>query len=279
MTFKKSLFDKINNAISPAIRKLQDLHIDLLGTKTTLLRISSSYNNLMEDESYTLQQQVIANAIIEYPFQDIEIFAQKDQASSLEVDSFSILDILPIRVIVPIESSNNSGITTVNFDENDLIVDVFYDHDDNKIPVILQSPVLKGTFKGKHIIQKTYEANLYRGILEDDIQTIVDDYISNLGVPVISSSSPSNGDSGVVVTTDISIVFNVSMSQNSVEDNITVSPDFDYTTSWDDDSTTITINPSADLSSGIAHTIQIAIGTESTYYVPSETLQSIQFIT
>ena len=279
MTFKRSLFDKISSAIAPSIRRLQDLHIDLLGTKTTLLRISTSYDNLMEDESYTLQQQVIANAIIEYPFQDIEIFAEKDQQSSLDINSFSILDILPIKVIVPIETTNSSGITAVNLDENDLLIDVFYDYDDNKIPVILQNPVIRGTFKGKHIIQKTYNATLYRGILEDDIQTIVNDYIDNLGIPEISSSDPENGSSGIAVTTDIDIIFNVAMSQGSVEDNIVVTPDFDYITSWDSENTTITLTPNENLSSGIVHTIQIAIGTESIYYVPSEELQSIQFTT
>jgi len=280
MTFSRTAFDKINEDLKSAMYKLQDIHRDIVGTKTSLLRITQSTPDLLGDYTSTYSSHVISNCVIEYPFSDVEILTYKDQESSLQVDAISMWDILPVRIVVKMDTELSSSSESVNFDESDYIVDVLYDAHDNKIPIIMKAPVLKGTFMGKHLIQKTYEATLQRGILEDDVQAVVDNYVDNLGIPAIDSSTPTSGTSGVAVDTTIAITFNVVMDTGSVEDNITIVPSgVVYIASWDDDEDTITITPSSDLSSGTIHYVYIETGTESNLGVPTESILSINFTT
>ncbi len=280
MTFSRTAYDRINEDIANSLRKLQDIHIDITGTKTSLLRITESDVDLLGDTEYSLSSYLISNCVIEYPFSDIEILTYKDQTSSLQTDAISMWDILPVRLIVKLESSLSTTYESVNFDENDILVDVLYDQEGNKIPILLQSPVLKGTFKGKHLIQKTYECTLQRGTLEDDIQTIVDNYVVNLGIPEIDSSVPEIGASGIAVGSTISITFNVAMNSGVTENYLTITPSgVVYAVEWDSDIDTITITPSVDLSSGVVHYINFATGIESSLGVPSEGVESINFTT
>lgn len=280
MTYSRTAFDKINEDLKTAMYKLQDIHVDIVGSKTSVLRITESIPDLMGDSTSTLSSYLIANCIIEYPFSDIEILTHKDQESSLQTDAISMWDILPVKIIVKMDTSLSTSTEAVNFDESDYIVDVLYDIHDNKIPIILEAPVLKGTFMGKHLIQKTYEATLFRGILENDIQTIVDDYTDNLGIPAIDSSTPETSASGVAVDTTIAITFNVAMDTGSVEDNISIAPsDILYTSDWDSTDKIITLTPSSDLSSGTVHYVNISSGTESSLGVATESTLSINFTT
>lgn len=179
--FQKTPYGQLAQRLAPVIRNLQDMTINkLTGSKTALLRIKQDTIDLLGDETYSLQDHIIANCIVEYPFSDIEIFAVKDSQSSLNVNSVSIFDLLPVKIVVPFD-----GTTLLykedssNLDENDLLVDCLEDHNGNKIPIIMQAPVIRGTFLEKHIIQKTYNATLFRGTLEASIQTIVTRYINN----------------------------------------------------------------------------------------------------
>lgn len=278
MAYTRTPADKINEDIANPIRLLQDIHLDIVGTKVSLLRISST-TDLLGDDSYTLSSSVISNSIIEYPFSDIEILTYADQTSSLQTDAISMWDILPVKLIVKMDTTLDTSIESLNFDVNDLLVDVKYDIEGNKIPIIMQSPILKGTFKGKHLIQKTYECTLFRGTLEDEIQTIVDSYISNLGIPTISSSVPISGASDIAIDTTVALTFNVAMNSGVTENLLTFTPDVTFITSWDADNEVITITPVSDLASGTVHYVNIAVGAESALGVPTEEIESINFVT
>jgi hypothetical protein len=280
MTFKKTVFDKINEDIANPLRSLQDIHIDITGSKVSLLRITESEPDLLGDSTSTLSSSLIANCSIEYPFSDIEILAYADQESSLQVDAISMWDLLPVKIIMKIDDSLSTSTESINIDSNDFLVDVMYDQSGNKIPIIMKSPVLKGTFMGKHLIQKTYEATLQRGLLEDDVQTVVDNYVDNLGVPEIDSSVPVSSASGVAVDTTIAITFNVAMNQTSVANSISITPSgVVYTTSWDEDNEVMTLTPTSDLTSGVVHYVNFSEGMESGLGVPSESIESINFVT
>jgi len=280
MTYKKTAFDQINTDLVTAMHKLQDVIVDIVGTRTSLLRIFVTETDLMGDSTLELSSSLIDNCVIEYPFSDIEILTYKDQVSSLEADAISMWDLLPIKIIMKIDPSLSTSTQSINLDENDYIVDVLYDQSNNKIPIIMKAPVLKGTFMGKHLIQRTYEATLQRGLLEDDIQTVIDDYVDNLGIPEISSSVPVSGASGVALDTTIAIIFNVAMNETSVANYLTIIPSgVIYTTSWDSDDKVMTLTPIYDLSSGVVHYVNIAEGAESSLGVASEDLLSINFIT
>ncbi len=81
--------------------------------------------------------------------------------------------------------------------------------------------------------------------------------------PVVTSTNPSNGATGVSITTDIIITFNKPMNRSSVEDNITFSPSSSY--SWSDNNRTLTIDPSSSLSYSTTYTITIGWNATDSY--------------
>ncbi|RLF40864.1 MAG: hypothetical protein DRN12_04425, partial [Thermoplasmata archaeon] len=81
--------------------------------------------------------------------------------------------------------------------------------------------------------------------------------------PAVTSTSPSNGSTGVSITTNIIITFNKPMNQTSVEGNITFSPSSSY--SWSNNNRTLTINPSSSLSYSTTYTITIGWNSTDSY--------------
>jgi len=277
--FKKTPFDSISAKVAPVLRNLHDLYVNKIsGSKTSLLRITSSRQDLLGDETYSLNSYLIANTIIEYPFSDIEIFTQKDQQSTSKVEALSIWDMLPIKIYIP-HSESTYQTEASNLDENDLLLDILYDSAGNKIPIYLQSPVTRGTFMGKQLAQKCYFANLFRGNLETPIQNIVDNYITYLGIPSFLTTIPADEASGVARDSNIVIQFTVPMNSGSVENYLSISPSLPHTKSYDVSGIVLTINPTNNMSGLTLYTVTTSASIQSKLYLEAEDVQSFYFTT
>lgn len=73
--------------------------------------------------------------------------------------------------------------------------------------------------------------------------------------PVISSSDPYNGETGVPVENSVIINFSQVMNESTVENAITLSPYFEHKVIWDIDSKILMLDPIYDLTSGTVYSI------------------------
>lgn len=269
MAYRESVFEALSKNLAPVFHKLTDVSIKLMGIPVQLLRISATpddvnsdgWDDLLGDETYSYQSQIVNNVYVNFPFNEVDTLVNKD---SVTVDSsaFYMEDLLPIEVRIPFEGDKN--VESVHLDTNDLLVIVMFDSYDNKLPIILQAPRLVTSYFGRYEVGRKYEVTLFRGTLEPEIQGHIDDYIESLGIPTISSVYPASGDLSVSVDTDIVINFGSSMYEDSVEDNFSLFPEVVFESyEWNSSGTLVTISPSGNLTSGTTYIATLTSDTES----------------
>ena len=241
MAFKESISDKLARVLSPVMRKLQDVNVgEMVGTKVSLMRIIKTPINNMGDMEYTLETEIINNTILRYPLSEIELF-DNIVNNNTETNTIDLWDILPIEMIVPFEGDDVETIKSIKKD--DLFVDVLRDEHGTLIPIVLQVIRPIGAINVKYLVKRKYELSLFRGNLEQDIQDKINEYI---GQPNLSSSTPSNGESNIDITSTITANFNIPMDETNGLDEITLLPATTFTTNWSDNKTLV-ITPSTDL--------------------------------
>jgi hypothetical protein len=174
MAFKSSLVDKLSNAISPKIRALRDVNVKLLGTRTNIIRIKEEEINILGDKTFSYQVDLVDNVIIQYPFNQVEIFGSKDSSNS-STNTIEFFDLLPINLYHYFDKDYTTK--AVDIDENDIVVDVLWDNKGTGIPIIMQASRTYGSFNNKNMIGRKIELTLRRGPIEDPIQDIIDQYI------------------------------------------------------------------------------------------------------
>ena len=184
MSYEKSPFDELSDAISPAVRQLKDIQIGLLGTRSAVVRVTEVSEDLFGDKTMCYSGQVISNVVIRYPFSNIEIFSAND-TGSLDDTAIDLFDLLPINMVIPFDSYSSGLVGSpdissdpIELDKNDIIVDVLYDDNGNPIPLKMKVARMYGGFFGRNQTTRRYELNLIRGDMEDGIQDIIDAYIS-----------------------------------------------------------------------------------------------------
>jgi len=184
MAYKKSILDQISDKISPSIRRLKDIHVKLVGTKTNVIRITQTDVDLMGDKTFFYSGQVINNVIIRYPFTNVEMFGSKD-TGQLDNTAIDLFDLLPISMVVPFEAYVSGEVLTsgqsyvpIEIDENDIIVDVLYDSNNNTIPLIMKVSRMYAGFFGKNQTNRKYELTLLRGQESESIENVIHTYIS-----------------------------------------------------------------------------------------------------
>ncbi len=228
--FNNSIFDDVTKSIVNTLREVQDIRTsNIEGSVTNVIRISETEDNMYGDVTYTYQSQIVENVKIEYPYKDVEMFITVDSETSPDVEAISIYDILPITMTVPFNNKED----IIDFDNNDILVDVLIGHRGNKIPVIFQSPSLVGSFYGKYVVTKKYELTLYRGTLESPIQERIDEYVNNLGQPTLVSSYPENNDTSIPLDASFSFEFNMRMNEASVENYFSITPEVAVNYQWE----------------------------------------------
>ena len=186
-----SIFDRISDAISPIVRRLNDLQQGLYGTNTQLLRIyrvvdpNYRQRNVLQNRSVLgdfkekFESKVVANVSIKYPFQNIEIFQYKNaQTQQTDVTGIDVSEILPIEAELLFEGDYDSDPISINL--GDKLVDVFFDNNMTPMPIILEVMRFYGNYFGKNIVSKKVNLSIHRGELNKQITDLVDEYVQTL---------------------------------------------------------------------------------------------------
>lgn len=186
-----SIMDRISDSLTPVLRRLNDLQQGLYGTNTQLLRIYRVVENhyqqrnvlqnrsVLGDFKERLESKVIANVSIKYPFQNIEIFQYKNsQTQQTDVTGIDVSEILPIEAEILFEGSYDSDPISINL--GDKLVDVFFDHNQTPMPIILEVMKFFGNYFGKNIVSKKVNLSVHRGALPKDTIEIVEKYITEI---------------------------------------------------------------------------------------------------
>lgn len=186
-----SIFDRISDAVSPIVRRLNDLQQGLYGTNTQLLRIyrvvdpNYRQRNVLQNRSVLgdfkekFESKVVANVSIKYPFQNIEIFQYKNaQTQQTDVTAIDVSEILPIEAELLFQGNYDSDPISVNL--GDKLVDVFFDNNMTPMPIILEVMRFYGNYFGKNIVSKKVNLSIHRGELNKQITDLVDEYVQTL---------------------------------------------------------------------------------------------------
>lgn len=102
---------------------------------------------------------------------------------------------------------------------------------------------------------------------------------SNYETPIISNSSIVEGSVNISKTATIDITFNIPMKEITVEGNIDFLPLVDYRTSWNDNSTVLTIIPFTEWEGSTEYTLLINNSATSGYDIPLEDDYTLTFTT
>jgi hypothetical protein len=178
--YQKSFQDQISDSLTPITRKLQNIRTRFLGTKAKALRIKQINRNAFGDKTFEYSSETIDNVIIQYPFSSVEMFNSKVSANTTAID---LLQYLPITMQIPFdELSNNELISgsAVMVNEDDIIVHVLFGHHKEKMPIVMKVTRAYGGFNGRNLIKRRYELSLVRGQEVDELQSIIDIYISGI---------------------------------------------------------------------------------------------------
>jgi len=179
MMKNRSIVDKISNALSPVIRKLQDHKVGvLLGTEIQILRINVSKADAFGETKETVNTAIIDNVIINHPFGgNVEMFENyKDQTNTIDSTAIDIWDVLPITMQVLFNPELKDR--AVSIKRGDIIVEKLKDEFGNNIPLIYQVTRTYGSFFVKNLVARHYELALYRSMLNKTIQYQIDLFLA-----------------------------------------------------------------------------------------------------
>jgi hypothetical protein len=269
MSFNLSVLDQLSDALASKMREIQDVKTDLTGQKVSLLRVSSSdYSNLddeLGDFSLTLESSIVDNVIIQYPLSEVEVASQLNAQGNFDQSAIDMWEILPIRLFVIHDGQFADEITRLK--EKDLLIHVLLDENGNKNQIRLKIEKSLGQYFGKNLIRRSYQASLERGTLEDEIVTIIDEYVESFGVPTVSGTIPTDGAINIPVTSLITVGFNIPLNTSLAETSgFIFNPEISspsYT--WNADNTQVEISGAINLTSG-----QLYSGTINSEYIKSD---------
>ena len=175
----KTPFSKLSEKLSPVIRKLSDINIELLGRDTQVLKITKGDTpDMYGVTSDVYSSEILNNVIIKYPLSEVEMFDSTHDNTS-DVDSISLMDILPIEVMVRYQDSGGVDTDVVGLEPADIIVDILRDEHDNKIPIRMEIKRIQGEFFGRDMVKRLYQATLTRGSYTSEVESLITDYINN----------------------------------------------------------------------------------------------------
>lgn len=191
--YEKTVLDQLSSSLAPVFRKLTDVNSRLFGTHSALLRITQKVHSrrtnslqntsVLGDRYADLEAMVVHSCMINYPFNDLEVFAQKLQGTDIStadvnVHGIDITDIIPIVATLQFEGEYDED--PIAIAKGDKLVDVFFDHNYNGIPIVMEVARLRGSFFGKNEITKKCELNVWRGPFSTEITLAIQDFITFL---------------------------------------------------------------------------------------------------
>jgi hypothetical protein len=185
MSYQESLIDKISTSLAPVMRKLNDVTVILMGTRTNLLRITRQIDNFTKKEQDvfgskkpTWKASLMANVIIKYPYSKVEMWSKIGSDGKFNANVMDLSEILPIELTLQFTGDVNQE--PISIVAGDYLVDVLFDENRNKLPMVLEVMRIQGSFFNKELVGKYAEASLVRGALEPEIKVEVDRYVNSL---------------------------------------------------------------------------------------------------
>ena len=179
MARKISINDIIASKLSPVIRTLGDLGVSLMGSECEVLRITQTTADMMGQTKESLESEVIGNVIVNYPSGDIRM-ETSISGGSVDTESFDIWDILPITITPKFSDADGYAEKPVSIKEGDIIVHVMFDETGGAIPIIMRVTKTIGKFMTRFLVNRRYEATLYRGSLSTEMKAEIDEYVTQL---------------------------------------------------------------------------------------------------
>lgn len=173
-----SNFDNITKDLAFVMRKMEDVNVSLVGGAILVLRTTNSIPDSVGNYTQTLDNIIINNAIISHPLGNMVQLFQYLNGGAAVGSGLDLWELLPFNMKILFEGNVDSDIMAI--DKGDIIVNVYFDENQNKIPIIFEVTKSFGSFFNKYMSAKKFELALYRGSLEPAIQTAVDDYVNNL---------------------------------------------------------------------------------------------------
>jgi hypothetical protein len=123
---------------------------------------------------------MIHNVSIQYPFNDIEIFYKKSFSAQpdrgdVNLSGIDLTEILPITCTLQFDGDYNTD--PINVVRDDILVDTFFDENNNAIPIYLQVQRIRGAMFGKNQVSKKCELTVYRKTLEPEVDAVIQAYL------------------------------------------------------------------------------------------------------
>lgn len=178
----KSILDSFSRDLSAPIRKLENLQVSLGGYEISLLRIRKTQRNVYGDTDNSLESKVVNNCIIEYPNNNIEVYANRDPFGEVTTKSVSILDFIPAKLFIKFAEDEETENDSIHIQKGDLVIDVKIGEKGQKLPIVMEVQNRITNFFGKHIVGFHYNLTPYFGAIEDDIRLIIEEYIDNFEI-------------------------------------------------------------------------------------------------
>jgi len=121
---------------------------------------------------------MMANVIIKYPYSKVEMWSKVGDQGKFNANVMDLSEILPIELTL--QFTGDISEEPVSIVAGDYLVDVLFDENRNKLPMVLEIMRVQGSFFNKELVGKYAEASLVRGKMEPEIQVEVDRYINSL---------------------------------------------------------------------------------------------------
>jgi hypothetical protein len=146
-------YNRINNWVAPAIRKLSDYSIFVTGRKTECTRLSRNTDIWGNDNLETISVSTVPVIFIfppgEMPL--IRLRAGKGTQAEVQSSGFFYYDILPVECYTRWEDQLENG---------DVVYFVAGDENGNKMPVVFKILDQKGAFSSQLIWRKFLAASI-----------------------------------------------------------------------------------------------------------------------
>jgi hypothetical protein len=187
MTYSKSMADLLAEKLAPVVRKLADNTARLVGTQVSMLRISQDIDPFTRKKRDVLGDlaprtwgsTVLANIMVKYPFQKLDIFPERiDGQKRWVAGGYDLAEILPIELELPFEGIPEED--AVDIADGDYLVDVLIDADGDFIPLIMKLGQVSAGFMVKHMVRKTSNMTLVRGTIEPQVRVQIDKYLADI---------------------------------------------------------------------------------------------------
>ena len=166
--------ERLNKANIGRSRKLFDRHIRRLGTESRVVRIRLNKTSVRGDYELVPISAGTITMYIEFPPEMPLLRSRTTTVDPANPTQVSFWDLLPIFGYVQWSD---------NVVEADLLVHIFYDENNNKVPLILRVVNEVGSFT-THLNWRKLVLAVHNSPLEDDVQALIDTFL-------VSGTTPS----------------------------------------------------------------------------------------